>query len=91
MNLDILSPLKYHDLKIEKEIVKMQRKQVMVLICVILSSLMIILSPQSTSISIKNFFSEKIDQSQERDDGPVSIRNIEWQEFVPSCEKTFTC
>ena len=65
----------------------MQRKPVIVLICIILSSLMIILSPQSTSISIKNFFSEKIDQNQEIDDGPVSIRNIEWQEFVPVVKK----
>jgi hypothetical protein len=65
----------------------MQRKPVIVLICIILSSLMIILSPQSTSISIKNFFSEKIDQSQERDEGAVSIRNMEWQEFVPVVKK----
>lgn len=65
----------------------MQRKSIMVFICVIFSSLMIILSPQSTSISIKNFLSEKIDQSQERDDGLVSIRNIEWQEFVPVAKK----
>jgi len=65
----------------------MQRKSIMVFICVIFSSLMIILTPQSTSISIKNFFSEQIDQSQETDNGPVSIRNIEWQEFVPVVKK----
>jgi hypothetical protein len=65
----------------------MQRKPIMILICVLLSSLMIILSPQSQSISIKNFFSETIDQSQERDDGPVSIKNMEWQEFVPVVKK----
>jgi len=65
----------------------MQRKPIMILICVLLSSLMIILSPQSTSISIKQFLSEKIDQSQERDDGSESIRNTEWQEFVPVAKK----
>lgn len=66
---------------------KMQRKPAIVMICILLSCMILILSPQSTSISIKNFLSEKIDQSQERDDGPVSIRNMEWQEFVPVAKK----
>lgn len=64
----------------------MQKKPI-IIFCILLSSLMIILSPQSMSISIKYFFSETIDQSQERDDGPVSIKNMEWQEFVPVVKK----
>jgi hypothetical protein len=82
----VFSFLKISFEKKEQGILKMKRKPIMVLICVLFSSL-IIMSPQSTSISIKNFLSETIDQNQERDVGPVAIRNIEWQEFVPAVKK----
>lgn len=65
----------------------MQRKNVIVMICVIFSSMLIILSPQSMSISLKNMLAEKIDQNQEIDDGFRVIRSSEWQQFVPVVKK----
>jgi len=57
------------------------------MICIILSSILVIFSPQSTSISIKHFLSEVMDQRQERDDGSMPIQYMEWQEFTPVAKK----
>jgi len=65
----------------------MKIKPVVVMICMLLSSLLIIFSPQSTSILIKNVLSEKIDQSQEKDDGSMPIISRQWQEFTPVAKK----
>jgi hypothetical protein len=49
---------------------------------------MIIVSPQSTSISIKkSLLAEKIDQSQEKDDSFRVIKSTDWQQFIPVVKK----
>ena len=65
----------------------MQRKPSIVMMCIVFSSMLLILSPQSTSISIKNVLAEKIDQSQENDDSFRVIKSTEWQQFSPVVKK----
>jgi hypothetical protein len=65
----------------------MQRKTGIVMMCIVFSSMLLILSPQSTSISIKNLLVEKIDQSQEKDDSFRLITSTEWQQFSPVVKK----
>ena len=62
----------------------MKKKPMFFFIFVFFCSMLIMLSPQSTSFLITNVTAEKIDQIQDKSDGSKLINSKAWQQFVPT-------